>query len=195
MIPTNFKTAFESDHKYFAVMVVCFIYAGVSLVLFISAVYMDSIIVQLKSEQGERLDDNLIKDDINFLDYNKMANTPREKNDILFGLMKQIRAPLALTQLIGGIIALLAGLSLWNLLRKKERKKIIASVSDSLLLPDEQEIFKLLRLEKSGLTQSKLVIESGLSKVKVHRIIKKFESKGLIEKHKYGATNKLFLKE
>jgi len=30
---------------------------------------------------------------------------------------------------------------------------------------------------------------------KVHRAIKKLEDKDLIEKHKYGATNKILLKE
>ena len=68
-------------------------------------------------------------------------------------------------------------------------------ITNNLLLPNEMKIYNLLTHSNSGLTQSKITLESGLSKVQVHRVIKKLEDKGLIEKHKYGATNKLFLKD
>jgi uncharacterized membrane protein len=67
-------------------------------------------------------------------------------------------------------------------------------ITNNLLLPNEMLVYNLLTNSNNGLTQSKLTLECGLSKVQVHRIVKKLEDKGLIEKHKYGATNKLFLK-
>ena len=89
---------------------------------------------------------------------------------------------------------LVSGLTILSIVFRKSKKEMTHKITNNLLLPNEQKIFNILSKHSQGLTQSKLTLESGFSKVQVHRIVKKFESKGLIEKHKYGATNKLFLK-
>jgi len=102
---------------------------------------------------------------------------------------------LAMNFLIGGLVSLLSGVSLASLLLKKGKKEITHRITHKLLLPDEKRIFELLAKSSDGLTQSKLTLESGLGKVKVSRIVSKLEEKGIIDKHKYGATNKIFLKD
>lgn len=63
-----------------------------------------------------------------------------------------------------------------------------------ILPPDEDLVVNLLRKNSNGLTQKQITLESGLSKVKIHRIIKRLQQKGLIEIYKYGMTNKIILK-
>jgi len=53
---------------------------------------------------------------------------------------------------------------------------------------EERNIFEVI-LEKNEITQAELVKRTGLSKVKVFRILKRFENKGLIEKTSLGKTN------
>lgn len=45
------------------------------------------------------------------------------------------------------------------------------------------------------LTQSDLVRKTKLSKVKVHRIVKRLESLGIVSKYPYGITNKIKLEK
>ncbi|MDD3159887.1 MAG: hypothetical protein PHQ98_02890 [Candidatus ainarchaeum sp.] len=170
----------HTDKKYTAVIIICFLYAGFSLMLFVFMIY-----AEFSSAQAPRPED--INMDIN------QSNPPNFNRG--FNPMKILLAPLSASLLIGGIVSLIAGISIWTLTRKKEKKQITHHVTNSLLLPDEKKIFDLLKNNPNGLTQSKLVIDSNLTKVKVHRIIKKFEDKKLVEKYKFGTTNKIILKE
>ena len=58
----------------------------------------------------------------------------------------------------------------------------------SILPDDEKAILKLIHTKKS-ITQNELTDSSGVYKMKVSRIISKFEAKGIIEKKPYGFTN------
>ena len=107
--------------------------------------------------------------------------------------MALVTAPHNVLLLAGGLISLFAGYSIWQLTRRNEVHKARHTVMNALLLPNEGRIIELLKASADGLTQSKLVAESGLSKVQVHRVVKKLESKGILSKHKYGLTNKLML--
>ncbi|MFH1586999.1 MAG: MarR family transcriptional regulator, partial [Candidatus Diapherotrites archaeon] len=62
-------------------------------------------------------------------------------------------------------------------------------------LPDEKALIETLKKFNYELTQSQLTKESGLTKVQVHRAVKKLEDKGVLEKHDYGLTNKIILKK
>ena len=62
-------------------------------------------------------------------------------------------------------------------------------------MPDEKKIIDVLKASSFESTQSKIVRETGLSKVQAHRAIKRLESKGVLEKHDYGLTNKIILKK
>ncbi len=60
---------------------------------------------------------------------------------------------------------------------------------------DERKAVKIL-VEKGGvMTQNQLVKESGLSRVKISRMLKKFKRKSVVEKRRKGLTNRVELKE
>ena len=97
--------------------------------------------------------------------------------------------------LLGSIVSILAALSLMDLLRKKERKEITKDVVDSMIMPDEKIVIKELEKNNGELTQSELVRKTKLSKVKVHRIVKRLESLEIVSKYPYGVTNKIKLEK
>lgn len=74
---------------------------------------------------------------------------------------------------------------------KAEHKRKIAS---DLLEGDERKIY-LIVYEKKQILQSELVLESGLSKVKVSRLLQKLENKSLLIRKPYGNTNKVIIME
>jgi uncharacterized membrane protein len=63
----------------------------------------------------------------------------------------------------------------------------------SILPKDEREILRIIH-SKHAITQNNLVDESAIYKMKVSRIIAKFEQRGIIEKKPYGYTNKIISK-
>ncbi|MBI3035785.1 MarR family transcriptional regulator [Candidatus Woesearchaeota archaeon] len=62
-------------------------------------------------------------------------------------------------------------------------------------MPDEKIAIGELEKNNGALTQSELVRNTGLSKVKVHRIVKRLESLGIVKKYPYGVTNKIKLEK
>ena len=72
---------------------------------------------------------------------------------------------------------------------KSEHKRKIAS---DLLEGDEKKVY-LIVYEKKEILQSELVLESGLSKVKVSRLLQKLENKSLLIRKPYGNTNKVII--
>ena len=62
------------------------------------------------------------------------------------------------------------------------------------LFEEERAIIEIL-LEKGELWQKQLVLQTGISKVKLSRKLRNLEAKGLIEKVPYGNTNKIRLKK
>ena len=59
--------------------------------------------------------------------------------------------------------------------------------------PDQKLIFQNILDNNGQITQSKLVKETKLSRVKISRSLKKLGEKGIIEKQKSGMTNKIKL--
>jgi len=62
-----------------------------------------------------------------------------------------------------------------------------------VLPEDERKVLKVL-IEKKSISQSELRYQSGLSKVKVSRIIAKLSKRGIVDKKNYGNTNLIILK-
>lgn len=112
-----------------------------------------------------------------------------------FNPLRLISAPGSVMILLSGIIALLAGITIWRITREKEIKKIKQDAADQFLLPDEKLIIDALKKSGYSLTQSKITKDTGLNKVQVHRAIKRLEEKQLIDKHDFGLTNKITLKK
>ncbi|HLD18617.1 MAG TPA: MarR family transcriptional regulator [Candidatus Nanoarchaeia archaeon] len=89
-----------------------------------------------------------------------------------------------------GFIILTSGIFLIFLPHQQTTKKASISKLDE----DEKKILELLQQNNGSQYQSDLVKETGFSKVKMTRILDKFESKGFIERKRRGMTNVVFLK-
>ncbi len=88
---------------------------------------------------------------------------------------------LALILLIAGVILL------FRRLRKKE-------LTYPALIEQEQVLVNILKKKKGqAVWQKQLQLESGFSKVKVSRIIRSLEGRGVIKKEPGGNTNKIYL--
>jgi uncharacterized membrane protein len=68
-----------------------------------------------------------------------------------------------------------------------------SKVMHNLLSPGEKRLVALISVTDGGVLQSDLVIKSGYSKVKVHRILKALETKEVIRRGRFGITNKVML--
>jgi uncharacterized membrane protein len=106
----------------------------------------------------------------------------------------------------GGILLLLSGSTLMNLNSNllhrgyaargrrrfaKERGKML----EVMLNSNERKVIDLIKENPDGALQSDLVIKSGFSKVKVHRILKKLENEELVRRGRFGITNKVFIND
>ncbi|MCX6802339.1 MAG: MarR family transcriptional regulator [Candidatus Diapherotrites archaeon] len=191
------ETFLHSDKKYVAIMVLCFLYGGYSIISFALQSYTLIWRTEIIGFPFEgRFDDGSRKPfDANQLRANdtneSSAAIGQQPRDPLAGLL----SPVSLSWLFGGLISILAGLSIWNLIRKREIKKIKQETANNLLLPDERKVIDALKKSDFEMAQAKLARETGLSKVQVHRAVKRLEAKGVLEKHSYGLTNKIILKK
>ncbi len=88
---------------------------------------------------------------------------------------------------VGGIAYYIASVYYEKTKHKKNIDKFL-----SCLPEEEQRVIRLLLPGEK--LQSQLVRETGLSKVKVHRILKSLKSRGVIEIEPYGKTNLVKLK-
>lgn len=59
---------------------------------------------------------------------------------------------------------------------------------------DEKKVMQIIMREEGSVYQSDVIKETGLSKVKVSRLLDKIEGKGLIERKRRGMTNVIVLK-
>ena len=96
---------------------------------------------------------------------------------------------------LGSVISLLAGIALYKIIKKKDKKLISDNWIDTITDENDKQIISLLKENNNVLSQSQLVKESGMTKVKIHRILVRLESNKMIEKIKYGQTNKIKLKK
>ena len=169
----------EIKKAHYFIMIMCFIYGGVSLIILIFQVYyfLRGQFSYVGDFRPERL--------ANFTNY----------TGIRHGRFNALLSPFIIISFLGSVISIFAGLSLLDLLRKKERKEVTKDVVNSMIMPDEKIVIKELEKNNGELTQSELVRRTKLSKVKVHRIVKRLESLGIVSKYPYGVTNKIKLEK
>jgi hypothetical protein len=194
------ETFLHSDKKYVAIMVFCFLYGGYAILSFALQSYTAFWRVELMGFPVEGFGGARRMDDFNRLDDSNRfrpedANLASAARSVPPEPLASILSPIALSWLFGGLISILAGLSIWNLIRKREIKKIKQETANNLLLPDEKKIIDALKKSNFEMVQAKLAKETGLGKVQVHRAVKRLEAKGVLEKHSYGLTNKIILKK
>lgn len=90
-----------------------------------------------------------------------------------------------------GVTLILKGGSLGE--QKDNRKSLWQNNLDKLE-KDEKELYKLIMNEQGTVFQGDLVEKSGLSKVKVSRMLDKLEARRLLERKRRGLTNIVVLK-
>ncbi|MCL5679766.1 MAG: hypothetical protein M1465_00255 [Candidatus Marsarchaeota archaeon] len=104
---------------------------------------------------------------------------------------------------VGGIILIAAGLALLDIEFDKVKsesksavKKIARNhemkVTGKMLNSGDKAILSIIS-DKGSVLQSDLVSLSGFSKVKVHRIVRKFENIGIVKVTRFGITNRVVL--
>jgi len=107
------------------------------------------------------------------------------------------------------IILVLISLIIWLWLRKQKktivkvkakvkekRGKAKAEKVEEFLLENEKKVVQELEKEpRKELWQKQIQLRTGLSKVKLSRILKNLEARGLIKKINFGKTNKISLKK
>jgi len=183
------ETIFKRERIFAVIALLCFIYAGYSILSFGLQAYTSVTRLEIPefNAQDTNLGDNPLSDSNYYHDF-FAQRFGRNRLDFT-------NSPLSIVYLVSGIISLLAGIAIVSMLREKDHKKIKNSAVNELLLPDEKKVISAITSYGSALTQSKIVLETGLSKVQAHRAIKKLESKGIVEKHQYGSTNKILMKK
>ena|SRR3989338_1615755 len=76
----------------------------------------------------------------------------------------------------------------------KEPKKEFKDIDLSKLDGDEKRIYEIIREKGGSVYQTDLLKETGLSKVKVTRLLDKLETKDILERKRRGMTNIVVLK-
>ncbi len=158
------------------VMVITFIYAGIAFILGLLSLWMyfrggDSVLLQ------------------------RMLVTGKTALPVL--MMQRFTLILMIVSFVSFVVSLLSGMALMKVkeqdIIKEVEKKAENEISEDVLLPEEKKIVKILEGNDDDMTQKELVNESKLSKVKIHRILKRLETKKVIKKFSYGMTNRIKL--
>lgn len=179
-------------------MILCFLFGGYSLILYLTQVY--SIIWQTETivgigREGGNFSIPVFSRDLRTGNISgENISLPPERRFFIDNPSSLLFSPFSLTFLAISIISILAGFSILSLVRDKEIKAARKKIIDVFLLPDEKKIMNEIEKYGGSLTQSELVKTTGLSRVKIHRIIRNLEKKNLIVKQQYGMTNKIVIK-
>src|SRR3989344_6441477 len=156
---------------HFIIMVLCFMFGGISFFLFL---FQAAPLIQ-----REQFTIGLYQNNSNMTELPEM----RERVVRLEARTRGFFYIILATSLGGSIISIFAGLSILSLLKKKETKELTKSIVDTMTTSDEKSVME--EIEKTGGegTQSELVKATGLSKVKVHRIVKRLELLKIVKKY------------
>lgn len=108
--------------------------------------------------------------------------------------------PLWLSIMLISLSGLFVGSFVYYILNKhyvKEKHKSGKAIVKTLsfLEDDERKVIKSILKLSGEITQRKLCELTGFDKVKISRILSRLESKNLVQKEKYGMTNKIILDE
>ncbi len=106
--------------------------------------------------------------------------------------------------LVGGAVLIIAGRTIMQFSAHVEQRRTARvstervrrekeHVIDTMLGKDERYILGLVGEKADGALQSDMVLKSGFSKVKTHRILKKLENKELVRRTRFGITNKVIV--
>lgn len=164
----------DETHFQNGVMILAFIYSGISLILGILF-----LIVYLT--------------DGGFL----MQRFIASKTPISLVLLQKFSLIVMISGFTSFMVSLLSGIALM----KTRQMKVISEakaesdkeVSKDVLTPEELKVVEILTKNDNTMTQKDLVSETKMSKVMIHRVLKRLETKKVISKFAYGMTNRIKL--
>ncbi|MBT3464839.1 hypothetical protein HOD20_09070 [archaeon] len=121
-------------------------------------------------------------------------------NNVLCSLDCRSRNEILIVIVLLSLVGMFVGSLTYYFISEKYEKKITKihkNLIDTLqfLDLDQRTIFKKIISNKGIVTQSKLVLMTKWSRVKISRILKILESKKIIEKSKKGLTNNIKLND
>jgi uncharacterized membrane protein len=189
------ETIIDSKKTHKAIMWLSLLYGGFAIIFFLmdfySAVWIGGSFF-INPDQNNLHDQNdFVNTPDNLRDTNFLAPNHRPQMTPL----RIISSPASILLLLSGLISILSGITIMRITKKHEIKAVKQEATEYLLLPEEKKVIEVLKKNDYSLPQNKITKESGLTKVQVHRVLKRLETKGLIEKHEYGLTNKIVLKK
>lgn len=76
----------------------------------------------------------------------------------------------------------------------KEHQQAEKEINVSSFSEEEKRIYELLKLNQGSIYQSDLIKETGLTKVKISRLLDRLEGKSIIDRKRRGMTNIVVLK-
>ncbi|MFT4244501.1 MAG: helix-turn-helix transcriptional regulator [Candidatus Woesearchaeota archaeon] len=91
------------------------------------------------------------------------------------------------------ILTTLSGFYFMNDMSKQLQLNSKQKVQLQLLEKDEKEVYMFI-IQEGSVLQKDIVLELGINKVKVTRILDKLERRGVIQRLSYGNTNKIVVK-
>lgn len=162
------------DKKYTMIMVISFIYGGFLLVTYFFMAY--SILWRGELSGLEPFG-------------------PRRFRQEDINILSLLVSPTMLIILAGGLISIVNGIAIRFLTHEKEIKKVKADMKSLFLTPEEKHIVSELENSGGDLTQKELTDMTGYSRVKVHRVISRLESKKIIRKVSIGQTNRIIIEK
>ena len=177
--------------RYTAIMILCFLFGGFAI---------GSYLLQVYSAVWQNDIGHIIRGESRNLPLNVSLNesntTLFERSRVIFpDSYSALVSPISIVLFFTGIVSLLAGFSIWSLVREKEIKSTKKAMLDIFLLPEEKRVLEEIEKQGGSIRQNEIVRNTGFSRVKVHRVIKNLEKKNLVMKQQYGMTNKIALKK
>jgi len=172
-------------------MILCFLFGGFAI---------GSYLLQVYSAVWQNDIGHIIRGESRNLPLNVSLNesntTLFERSRVIFpDSYSALVSPISIVLFFTGIVSLLAGFSIWSLVREKEIKSTKKAMLDIFLLPEEKRVLEEIEKQGGSIRQNEIVRNTGFSRVKVHRVIKNLEKKNLVMKQQYGMTNKIALKK
>lgn len=188
--------------KYFAVMVLCFLVGGFSIILYSIQAYSAFVGLEvfgsftdfrshIPNGSSRRHYQN---ESFGGFDTD-ISNGSFGGRFIPFNPARFITSPFSLMLLFVGIVSIISGISIFNLVREKEIRLTKENLTSILLSPEEKLVVDEIKNTNGEIIQSQLVKKTGLSKVRIHRALTKLESKGIVKKYRYGLSNKIILEK
>ncbi len=157
------------QRKYLAIMIVCFLLGGFSIMLFI---------ISLNAGISFTINNN--------------SKTLSLLDSMIPNGTYLVISSLSFVTAIYSTAFIFAGVAIFYLTSSKE-KPLSSAFNYKLLTPDEKLVVDFIKSRKGTITQKELSQKTGIGKVRLSRIISRLCSKNILQKSGYGMTNKIIL--